>query len=262
MVCERRPVGILAVVALAAACAARQPPTPSDEDRLVYAGRSPLRCSSWRLDQADGALEARGVSGCDVRPAFYLERSGWTEVDVPTYRDGDVRRRTFSARGERTLRRRLTLADPSGLGLWSVDVDEDALGWSGDGRCVAPRPGDPRDAFDGSAWRFLVVHVRTRGPYGGLTTWKGTGDDDALRVLRLEGARGRRVEKVGVTASETVDGLWVLSWCADAAEAPFTAKVAVTDTSMGGGVTALLPAEVAADTYTVLELVVDPAPPL
>lgn len=259
MRCDLRWAVLGAVLALAG-CGPKKAPVAGGAvaGAVVVEGRTPLRCSTWRYDQARDTLERVVVGGCDVVPGFYLSRQGWLDVPMPSTRDADVGRRVRDIGDDSAVRRRVRLADPSGLALWTVTIDEDELGWSGSGSCVAPTKSDPRGVFDLDAWRFLVVRVATRGPYGGLRPWQGKGDDDALAVLKLMGEDGTvDIGRRTRIASDDRDGVWVVTWCADTPP-PFVTKLAVTDTSMRRGAEVRLPAEVAGDTFTVLEIVVDP----
>ncbi len=231
---------------------------PSRPDTIEVRGRSPLRCASYTYDQSKGRLEAGVVGGCDLRPSFYFAKAGWVEMPLPTNRDADVEETWRPMIDDQVLRRRLTLADPSGMQLWTVKVEEDELAWSGSGKCVAPASDAPRTLFDLSAWRFMVVRVTTRGPYGGLRSWEGRGDDEALRILKLAGPDGREVEVRKAVASGQRNGVWVVSWCADAIKTPYTVKLAVTDTSMGTGEEFELPVSAELDTVTLIDLVVAP----
>ncbi len=230
---------------------------PSVLDDLVLSLdlRSPLQCSTLVHEEATGMDEQVQVTGCRVEVTWELSPLGRSTLTPSTFVGADVahmeRRVDASAVAARTIR----LVDAHSEGLWDLRIPEDDLPWRPTGDACARPDDDPRTALDLSDWRFLVIKVWTRDPFGNVAPYVAAQDSSLDLVFDADLPTSFRPK---VRASSVHDGTWLAMWCADA---PTPSSVAFNVRGAGQLTTRTveLPPEVAGDTITALEYYVDPS---
>lgn len=236
---------------LVAACPKVGTPA-SHTGAVVVEGRVPVQCTQVRKAEGLSEVEVLPPTGCNASVRFRLEPTGYRDVALPFFRDAIRATSTGTLSGGRVLDRTMLLRDPAGENIWSAEISDSDLPWTSSGRCA--RPADP-NTFDATAWRFLVVRVRTRDTLGTSRPIAETQVDTLTLTIQPAGA-GAGV-KPRVTASTTHDGVWGAVWCADDADGPYTLDLDVHGAYQLEADRFEMPAP-GADTYTFLDYTVRP----
>lgn len=242
------------------ACGQKKPPSAAGADgmSLQVLSRTPIQCTKVRKVQGTSTVEVYDPSGCNAAVKFALAPNGVAEIEIPWFRDAAQREKLQRVDADRVRGRDIVLRDVSAANLWEVSIPGDRLPWATKGKCAVP-PGtaNPEASFDFNAWRFVVVQVRTRGPYGEEQPYGAT-DANALDIKVVGGPkRSQEVERMLIVDSSRDDGVWVAAWC-DEIAAPYEVTVKVTGAFQLTPDTFTLPIGFERDTYTILEYVVNP----